>query len=114
MDSDAWCLARAAHIVKREILKVKNSFNDKVLSERQKNAVPVSLLTLVDMIIKAPTTKMDPSDSQACLSIAQLIIFNSISRPRDRPKATGNTHHIRSRECPLPTFTVLKIHRYLL
>ena len=110
MDSDAWCLARAAHIVRREILKVKNSFNGTFLSECQKKAVPVSLLTLVGMIIKGPTTKIDPSDSQACLSIAQLIVFNSISRPRDRSEATGSTHHIRSRECPLPIYTALKIH----
>ena len=62
------------------------------------------------MIVKGPTTKIDPSDSQACLSIAQLIVFNSISRPRDRPEATGSMHHIRSRECPLPIYTALKIH----
>ncbi|KAK2551634.1 hypothetical protein P5673_027408 [Acropora cervicornis] len=96
MDSDSFCLSRAAHIVRREILK--------------KNAVPVSLVTLVGIIIKGPTTRIDPSDSQACLSIAQLIVFNSISRPRDGPEATGSTHHIRSRECPLPIYTALKIH----
>lgn len=33
MDSDAWCLARAVHIVRRQILKVKNSFNGNFLSE---------------------------------------------------------------------------------
>ena len=83
MDSDSWCLARAAHIPRREILKVKNSFNSNFLSECQKNAVPASLLTLVGMIIKGPITKIHPSDSQACLSIAQLIVLNSISRPRN-------------------------------
>ena len=110
MDSDAWCLARAARIVRREILKVKNSFTGTFVSECQKNVVPVSLLTLVGMIIKGPTTKIDPSDSQACLTIAQLIVFNSISRPRVRPECTGSMHHIRSRECLLPIYTALKIH----
>ena len=62
------------------------------------------------MIIKGPTTKAEPSESQACLSIVQLIVINSISRPRNRPEATGSTHHIRSRECPLPIYTALKIH----
>lgn len=28
-DSNAWCLARAAHIVRKDILKVDNSFNGK-------------------------------------------------------------------------------------
>ena len=40
----------------------------------------------------------------------QLIVFNSVARPRHHPEATGSTHHIRSRECPLPIHTVLKIH----
>lgn len=110
VDCDAWCLARAAHIVRREVLKGKNSFNGTFAPECQKNAVPVSLLTLVGMMIKGPTTKIDPSDNQACLSIAQLIVFNSISRPRDRPEATGSTHHLKSRECPVPIYTALKIH----
>lgn len=96
MDSDAVCLARAAHIVKREILKIKNSFDGTFLPESQENALPVPLLTLVGMIIKGPTTKAEPSESQACLSIAQLIVFNSISRRRDRPEATRSTHYIRS------------------
>ena len=88
MDSDAWCLARAAHIVRREILKVQNSFNGTFVSGCQKKSVPVSLLTLVGMIIKGPTNKTDPSDSQVSLSIAQLIVFNSLSRLRDRPESS--------------------------
>ena len=63
------------------------------------------------MIVKGPTTNVDPYESQACLSIAQLIVYNSIQRARSRPDATGSTHHIRaSRECPLPIYTALKIH----
>ena len=62
------------------------------------------------MIIKGPTTKAEPSESQDCLSIAQLIVINSISRPRNRPETTGSIHHIRSRECPLPIYAALKIH----
>ena len=44
------------------------------------------------------------------MSVSQLIVFNSVARPRHRPEATGSTHHIRSRECPLPIYTALKIH----
>ena len=95
---------------KRDPESKKNSFNGNFLSECQKNAVPVSLLTLAGIIIKGPTTKIDPSDSQACLSIAQLIVFNGISRSRDRPENAGSTHHTRSREFPLPIYTALKIH----
>lgn len=109
-DSDACCLARAAHIVRKDILNVKNSFNGTFPAECQKHSIPASLLTLIGMLIKGPSTKSDPSDSQACISITQLVVFNSISRSRNRPDATGSTHHIRSRECPLPIYTALKIH----
>lgn len=45
-----------------------------------------SLPTLVGKIIKGPTTKIDPSDSHACLSIAQLVVFNSNPRPHDQQR----------------------------
>ena len=109
-DNDARCLAKAAHVVRRDILKVKNSFNGSFSSECQKNSVPPSLLTLLSMLIKGSTTQTDPSDSQAVLSVAQLIVFNSVSRSRNRQEATGSTHHVRQRECPLPIYNALKIH----
>ena len=115
-DSDAWCLATwclatAAHIVRKDIPKVDNSFNGKFFPECQKNSIPASLLSLVGMLIKGPTTKIDPSNNEACVSVSQLIVFNSVARPHHWPEATGSTHHIRSRECPLPIYTVPKIHR---
>ena len=107
-DPDVWCLARVAHILRRDILRVNNSFNGTFSSECQKESIPRSLLSLVGMLVKGPSTKIDPSDNQACLSIAQLIVFNSVSRAR-QPEPT-TTHYIRSRECPLPVYTALKIH----
>ena len=109
-DSEAQHLAKAANIVRRDILQIKNSFNGTFEPECQRNAIPASLKTLISMIIKGPTTKIDPADSQACLTVSQLVVFNSVSRVRDRPDSTGSTHHIRARECPLPIYAALKIH----
>lgn len=55
-------------------------------------------------------SSIDPADSQACLTVSQLVVFNSVSQVRDRPDSTGSTHHIRARECPLPIYAALKIH----
>ena len=109
-DKDAWCLARAAHIVRKDILKVKNSFDGTFHPGCQKHSIPASLLSLVGMLCRGSTMKVDPSENQACLSVAQLIVFNSIARPRHRPDTTGSTHCVRQRECPLPLYTAIKIH----
>lgn len=59
---------RAAHIVRKDILKVDTSFNGKFSPECQKNSIPASLLSLVGMLIKGSTTKIDPSNNQACVT----------------------------------------------
>ena len=96
--------------MRREVLDVKNSFNGQFQEGCQKHSVPPSLLTLLGMVMKGPTTKCDHSENQACLSIAQLVVYNSVARARQRSEATGATHHIKSRECPLPIYTALKLH----
>ena len=42
-ESEAFCLAKAAMIVRREILQVKNTFNGTFATESQTSAVPASL-----------------------------------------------------------------------
>ena len=66
MDLDAMSLARAAHIVRREILNTKNTFNGSFPPECQSNSIPASLLSLLGMIVKGPTTNIDASESQVC------------------------------------------------
>lgn len=66
------------------------------------------------MIMRGPTIKRDSAESQVCLTVSQLLVFNTISRFRDKSgNATDtihHTHHVRNRECPLPIYTALKIH----
>ena len=113
-DSEAFSLAKAAMIVRREILQVKNSFNGTFAADCQTDSVPGSLTTLLDMIMRGPTIKRDSAESQVCLTVAQLLVFNSIARFRDKScndsGTTHHTHHVRNRECPLPIYVALKIH----
>ena len=113
-DSEEFCLAKAAMIVRREILQVKNTFNGMFANNSQTSAVPVSLKTLLDIIMRGPTIKRDSAESQACLTVFQLLVFNTISRFQDKScKATDtihHTHHVRNRECPLPIYAALNIH----
>lgn len=82
-DSEAYSLAKAAKIVRRDILRRQNAFRGTFPPNCQNDAVPSTLQTLVNMIIKGPTVNQPPSGSdsnQACMSIAQLLMFNSTSR----------------------------------
>ena len=64
--------------------------------------------------MRGPTIKRDSAESKACLTVAQLLVFNTISRFRDNSGNANNaihhTHHVRNRECPLPIYAALKIH----
>ena len=82
-DSEGWHLAKAAMIIRRDISRIKNSFNGTFAEECQMGSVPASLRVLVDMILRGATINREPAErdpNQACLTIAQLIVFNSISR----------------------------------
>lgn len=109
-DTEACHLAKAAKIVRRDILQLQNSFQGTFPPNCQSDAVPSTLQTLVNMILKGPTVNQQPGESdsnQACLSISQLLMFNSISRDRN---TSSSSRHTREKECPLPIYVALKIH----
>ena len=74
-DDDAICLARAANIVRRDMLKLQSTFTGTFGSDCQMKSVPHSLLTLVSMIHSGPSIITRGADgfSQATLSVAQLL-----------------------------------------
>jgi len=76
IDDDAICLARAAKIVRRDILDMEAKFTGSFDQDCQKKSVPHSLLALVDMIHNGPNIK-SKSMSQVTLSIAQLLQYNT-------------------------------------
>ena len=109
-DSEGWHLAKAAMIIRRDISRIKNLFNGTFAEECQMDSVPASLRLLVDMILRGATINREPAErdpNQACLTIAQLIVFNSISREHG---TASRYRHTRAKECPVPIYTSLKIH----
>ena len=74
-DSMICCLAKAARIIRKEILQVKNTFNGTFAAECQLHAVPASLKTFLHLILKGSNSRINPDDNKACLTIAQLMVF---------------------------------------
>lgn len=108
-DDEAICMARAAKIVIRDMLKLQSTFTGTFDKDCQVKSVPHSLLALVSMIHSGPSIKSQGVDglSQATLSVAQLLQYNSFVR--QRPEITG-VHHNKARETPLPVYIGLTIH----
>ena len=80
-------------------------------SFKQSSHVPQSLLSLVNMILEGPHIEhqTELTNTTASLSISQLLVFNSVKNAR-KVEHSGNVHHSRDREMPLPLYISLKIH----
>ena len=109
-DDEAICLAKAARIIRRDMLEKSNvQFDGTFPQGCQEDAVPKSLVALVSMSLDGPNIKRRDDDEarQATLSIAQVLQYNSSVRRRDG--STG-THHNKSRETPLAIYLGMMIH----
>ena len=105
--NDLSILAKAAKVIRNEISSHKGfSFN---VSYCQKDSVPISLRSLISMILNGLDVKdQDKSELQSCLTISQTIIFNTKSRVYK--SKTSKTRHTLSREQPLPLYLGLGLH----
>lgn len=73
----------------------------------QYESVPPSLMCLISMLLNGSNINEQETDiSQACLTIAQLIIFNT----KKSTPATKKTRHSQEREPPLPLYLGLNVH----
>ena len=117
-DAEAVHLARAARIVRKDILKHDQFFKGTFGSECHDDSIPLSLKALVTFILKGSNssrqtvnkeTEQDIYGNQASRSILQLlIVYNTVVRQTKKPLATAR--HPRNRETPLPIYVALKIH----
>ena len=85
-------------------------------SNSQISSLPQTLLPLVNMLLEGPGNAKHCSN-QAALSLAQLIVFNSIKRPRKRSvsetaaiEEPASVRHLIARETPHPIYVVLMLH----
>ena len=110
-DDEAIHLAKAASIIRRDMLQLKSAFNGYFESNCQIESVPTALLSLVNMILYGPSIQTQASSYakfQAGLSIAQLLQYNSFVRRREGD--VKQERHNKTRETPLPIYTGLVVH----
>ena len=110
-DDEAICLAKAAQIIRRDMLGMKSAFDCSFAKGCQEQSVPKSLIALVRMIMDGPNIKNKETEKarQATLSMAQMLQYNSYTKRRTG--STG-THHKKNRETPMPLFLGMMIHAH--
>ena len=110
-DEEAMYLAKAASIVRKDMLSKKHTFNGSFESNCQVNSIPASLVSLVNMILYGTSIEMQActsSKSQACLSVAQLLQYNIYHRHRGGD--IKDERRTKSCETPFSIYVGLSIH----
>ena len=107
---DAKILAKAATIVRKDIFAHRGfNFSTCFPMDCQLKYLPSSLRSLVSIILNGLNIKdQEQSESQACLTVCEKIIFNT--KKRSCKTKTGQTRHSASCEPPLPLYVGLSIH----
>ena len=109
-DLDAVHLAKAAEIVRRDMLKMKNEFRGSFDAKCQEKSVPVSLLALVSMVLygtNITTQTSSASMPQPALTLSQMLMYNCLLH---QSKTATPTRHSQDRETPLPTYLGIPVH----
>jgi len=105
---DALIPAKAAKIICRDLFYHRAyRFNGSFPHDGQNKSVPSSLLSIISFILNGPNIKGDAEDSQATLSVAQVIAFNAKKIPN---KSKVKPRHSLDREPPLPIYIGLNVH----
>ena len=104
-------LAKAANIVRRDMLKTQAPFDGSFGKDCQDDSIPDSLKSLVRMILVGTSIKDQDEENEsrqsATSTISQLMIFNCVKRS----KGLGScTRHSSFREAPLPIYLGLMVH----
>lgn len=107
-ESEALLISKVAKIIRNEIFQWKNfHFSGKFPTNCQNDAVPTLLKSLVSMLLNGHNIKHeDPVESQACLTISQLIYFHV----KNRHSEASKLRHVKDREPPLPIYVGLQVH----
>ena len=109
-EDDALILAKAAKIIRRDILNYPDSFQftGSFPQKCQEKSVPTNLKYLVSMILNGSSIKdQETTDSQNSLTISQAILYNCKRRSL---QSTSMSHHSKKLIPPLPIYIALKIH----
>ncbi|EDO43913.1 predicted protein [Nematostella vectensis] len=108
-DEEGIHLAKAATIIRNEIIEHKYSFDGSFDENCQRRSVPPSLVSFLKRILHGKSSNDGESRDQAVLVIAQLTRFNTYVRRREGDDIKRERRN-KSRESSLPIFVGVAVH----
>lgn len=110
--SEALQISRIARDIRREMFAHEHfKFSGSFPQNCQSISVPYKLQSQAShSTILDGTSSKGNTDSQACVTIAQLIVYNSKKKSKNSASDCKNVRHTQSREPPFPLYLGLKIH----
>ncbi|KAG1656278.1 LMBR1 domain-containing protein 2 [Nymphon striatum] len=107
-EAEAISMVKLVKAVREEIFDWKLSqFTGSFKHNCQEESVPTSLKSLISMLLNGPNvTGQDETETQACLTISQLIHFNA----KNKAPVAKKSRHSKKREPPLPLYVGLNVH----
>ena len=111
-EDDGMCLARAAAIIRKQII-ASSKENDAILVPASEgSSVPHSLYSLICMVLNGWNIdeKVPVKEQTAAMSIAQLIKFNTVKTKRRKCTQTDVVRHSKENETPFPLYLGLMLH----
>ena len=94
-DEDIIHLVRASQIVRKEMFTSQYVFPGTFEHECEEDSVPQTLRTRIRMLLEDPSLVERSTRSQKALSIAQLVIYNSVKKSKSSANPNLYTRHMK-------------------
>ena len=101
-------LVKAAHILRRDMLKTDFIFKGNLSNNRQVELVPESLISMISIILHGSGMVNKCENTQTVISLAQFMQYSCHKRQRVITPTTS--HHHKSRETPLSVYIRMLLH----
>ena len=107
-ESEAFLMTKLVKIMKQEIFDCDSfHFSSTFPPKCQENSVPTVLKNFLSMLLNGPHVRnQDDDESQACLTISQLVCLNV----KSKRSSAESSRHFKDRETPFPLYICLNIH----
>ena len=105
-----YLLAKAAQIIRKDLLRHEQQFNGDISKERQFEGISSSIFQLISLIIEGGNAQdYTPKYPEKIIAnLSQLVMFNTVKNKRK--ETVSHVRHSKLKEPPLPVYLGMLIH----